>query len=475
MSKLRLEEIRHEEIVEVVIDDYGYTGEGYVELEDGWLSVPGALPGERVRVAVEEGHEMSRRLFGQVTEVLEASEHRRDPLCGRDDVCRGCQLRHLTIPEELRYKQRTIREVVAKFADLSVDDQPDIEVVSPRPIRRDDAFRIRSSLTYATDDEGFELGLVTPIRPELVPMSECPALTGAARRLVSYVGEAIEGLAERPPAWRRPTEPGEAPEIGLGHIGVASPTFGRGLVDVEVKGAASREAFDALLDRDPMVEFLNTLLETVPEDVGVSVHAGEMREQVKPPDRVRFPLHGLRLVAGFDDWIPATLKPTEVLYDRVFELLELDAEDRYLDIGCGIGTLSLLAAPECEHVTGIDINRTSVESAELNALHNDRDNTTFVPSGWEKALRQLALDGQSFDVATINPMREPLGERPLAYLSQLGVDRLVYLGPSPASAAKDIGELRDKGWRVDWLGAANIHPATYHTMLVARLERGSSA
>ena len=67
-------------------------------------------------------------------------------------------------------------------------------------------------------------------------------------------------------------------------------------------------------------------------------------------------------------------------------------------------------------------------------------------------------------------MREPLGERPLSYLEILGVERVVYLGPSPASTARDIDIMRGLGWEVVSLAGAMLHPATYHVMLVAQLE-----
>ena len=469
-----IEEILQAETVDVEIDDYGFTGEGYVRLDDGWLSVPGALPGERVRVAVEDENDHPRRVFGQVSQILAPSEQRRDPLCGRDAECRGCQLRNLTIAEELRFKERTVREVIEKYADLAVEKQPDVEVITPRPIRRGDAFRIRSRLTYGISDGEPTVGLVSPVRDELVPMYDCPALSGSARRLVTHIETTLRGLHEPPPAHVRPGGEADAAEAGISHVSVATPTFGRGLVDVVIDGVEDPESFLEMLHDERIEGFLDALADRLPEDVGLSASGADEREYLKEPRRITLPLLDLKLVAGYEDWFPATIEPTEALYRHVGARLELTEDDRYLDVGCGIGTLSILAAPHVETATGIDINRHSIEAAELNAVQNNVHNVDFMASGWEKALRKLALDNRSFSAATINPMRSPLGERPLAYLDQLGVERLMYLGPSPESAAKDIGLLRSKGWRVDHLGAANIHPATYHTMLVARLHAESA-
>jgi 23S rRNA (uracil1939-C5)-methyltransferase len=112
-----------------------------------------------------------------------------------------------------------------------------------------------------------------------------------------------------------------------------------------------------------------------------------------------------------------------------------------------------------------------VERANDLARELGRPNASFIAGAWESAGRRLLAAGERFSLATINPMREPVGERALAYLAPLGVERAVYLGPSPVAAAKDIGAMLKSGWRLDALGAANLHPATYHVMLVARLSR----
>lgn len=471
MSTLQLDDILGRSSLEVVIDDYGYQGEGYVELADGWLSVPRAMPGERVRVDVEDETTGGRRVFGHVTEVLEAHHERRDPLCDKFERCRGCQVRHLSVAEELKFKRRTVREVIDKFADLSAGEQPEIETITPEPTRRGDAFRIRSRLTYQTSDDAYELGLVTPLRDDLVPMGECPALTAAARRLVDYVVGGLDDLDVVPPGVDE-LGTSDDPDPGIRHISVASPTFGRGLIEVQAGNCDDEEAFESLLELDSIGDLLELLGERLPEDVGLAICGADTRVSVEPPERVTLPFRDRTIQAGYDDWFPATLEPTRTLYDRVLEdFLELEGDKRYLDVGCGVGTLSLLAACEVDAVTGIDSNRHSVDAAELNAVRNDVDNARFLPSGWEKALRELVLDEQTFDIATINPMREPLGDRPLAYLDQLDLSQIVYLGPSPEAASKDIGALRSKGWQIHRLAAANVHPATYHTLLIADLHR----
>ncbi len=477
MTQYSRVDIREEVEVVVRIEDFGFTGEGYVRLEDGWLSVPGALPGELVRVRLQEGQrEGSRRLFADVVQVLEPSQERRDPLCKRDEICRGCQLRHLTVAGELRFKVRTVREVMERYAGLDEKDQPQIEVVTPQPTLRGDAFRIRSSLSYRRRGEDFELGLNTAVREELIPMVDCPALVGPVQRLVASVTQCLS--AQRHYPWdeemvrqvRRRVGDIEI-SVGIRRVDVVAPNHGVGLVNILTTEPENEDHFQREVDGELLAPWLERLCETVPEKVGVAVSGGGFRRYVKEPRSIRIPIGKWNMEVGYDDWFHATLEPAESVYARMMEWLELDEGDRLIDIGCGTGTISLMASEKAQQVVGVDANVASIEVAEINAVGHGCEHVRFEVGGWEKVLRNLALDEERFSVATINPMREPLGRRALAFLRQLEVERLVYLGPSPEAAARDIGELREMGWTVERLAAGNLHPATYHTLLMAKCRR----
>lgn len=462
---------------EVVIDDFGFTGEGFVRLSDGWLSVPGALPGERIIARLQPGQrEGARRLFADIVEILKSSPLRRDPLCERDRICRGCHLRHITVAGELEFKVRTIREVMERFAQLDVAEQPDIEVITAQPTARGDSFRIRSQITYKRRPAGFELGLYSPISEGLIAMDTCPALTAPVQRLIAAIEKSLHARDSLPWDEKMAREVGEQTQgfdvdLGVCSIKVVAPTYGVGLVEVNLTEAATEEHFQSQIEEGRIGAWVRSLALTVPDQVGVAIRSGAFRHIEKEPRRIRIPIGDWQMEVGYDDWFHATLKPAEQVYQRLMQWLDLGDDDRFLDIGCGAGTIALMASETAKYVVGVDANRSSIEAAEINAANHECENIYFRAGGWEKVLRKLVMEGQKFDVATINPMREPLGDRPLAFVNALGVERLVYIGPSPEAAARDIGSLRQMGWKVERLAAGNLHPATYHTLLMASLIR----
>ena len=458
----------------MVIDGYSDDGDGCVQLDDGVLTVSGAIPGERVVARLRDDQpEESRRLMADVIDVLEPADERRDPLCQRDDICRGCQLRHLTVAAELEWKVERVRRAVEEQGGFAAAGQPEIEVVTPQPIARGDAFRIHCRLHYRRVHQGFELGLTTPLRDRLVPMVDCPAQTGPMQRLIGTVEETLSGCRQLPPDAMRvhQHDSGSDRPPALKSIRVISPTHGVGLVEIIIDELADGgDPGEAILD-DVYGPWCEALIDAVPEKVGVAIRSGDVREYLAEPRRIRIPIDKWNMEIGYDDWVHTTLEPAQSVYQTLMTWLDCTGDDRLLDIGCGTGTITLMASEEVDEVVGVDVNPSSIEAAELNAIGHGRSNVQFVAAGWERALRQLAMDGQEFSVATINPTEEPLGRRTLAFLDVLEVDRLVYLGPSPTSAARDLCELKEMGWSLTKLGAANLHPATYRTLLMAAMER----
>jgi 23S rRNA (uracil1939-C5)-methyltransferase len=441
---LTLDETIARGTVDVTIEGQGFQGEGWVRLDDGWLSVRGALPGERVRVEVQDpGRWRGRRIWGRLLRVATPSDRRRDPQCSKFPGCRGCHLRHVSVLDELGQKSETIAECIEKYAGLPREAQPVVETIAVRGAARADPFRIRTNLTVAAGTERWDVGLRAD--EELVDMVDCPALADSTRRAVERFERALAAVS-----------PVDHPSIEL--VRIAAPVHGHGYVDVRV-------AHD-----DPLDSLLGALDSELPDGFGLAVATARDRRFIRGPERIRLPMADLRLEVGYDDWFHATLEPAEALYDAIAGWLQVEPGETVLDAGCGVGTIGLLCAQSGGDVVGFDLNAGSVETAELNAMRNELD-VRFLCGAWERVFRKLTMKGARFRTVVINPMRDPLGRRALAYLRQLDAERVLYLGPSPAPSAKDIAVLRDLGFEIARLGAVNLHPATYHVMLAALLTR----
>ena len=77
----------------------------------GWVvMVPFTLPGEKVRVRVYRNHKNYSE--ADLLEVLTPSPHRQEPRCALFGRCGGCQYQHLAYPEQLKWKQQQVTELL---------------------------------------------------------------------------------------------------------------------------------------------------------------------------------------------------------------------------------------------------------------------------------------------------------------------------------------------------------------------------
>ncbi|HVW31787.1 MAG TPA: TRAM domain-containing protein, partial [Acidimicrobiia bacterium] len=115
---------------EVTVTGVAAGGEGVGRLGDGRaVFVRGALPGERVRVAVVE--EKRRFARGTLVEVLEAAPERVAPPCRLvAEGCGGCDWQHVAPDAQRRLKGRIAGDALRRIGRL---DPPEIDLGPPLP------------------------------------------------------------------------------------------------------------------------------------------------------------------------------------------------------------------------------------------------------------------------------------------------------------------------------------------------------
>lgn len=76
----------------------------------------------------------------------------------------------------------------------------------------------------------------------------------------------------------------------------------------------------------------------------------------------------------------------------------------------------------------------------------------------------------SFELVVLDPPRAGAKEL-MAPLSKLAPDRILYVSCAPSTLGRDLGMLRDGGYRVTEARAFNLFPRTAHVETVVALER----
>lgn len=114
----------------VTITGVGHGGSGVCRVDDWVCFVPHALPGDRLRIAVER--QAKGVLWGVIEEILEPSPHRHleRGCCPITDTCVACGWLHFAYPAQGEWKQRIVGDCFERIARLNVDvawaDEPSL-------------------------------------------------------------------------------------------------------------------------------------------------------------------------------------------------------------------------------------------------------------------------------------------------------------------------------------------------------------
>ena len=161
----------------------------------------------------------------------------------------------------------------------------------------------------------------------------------------------------------------------------------------------------------------------------------------------------------------------EVLYGRALEFAQLTGTETVLDLYCGIGTITLVLARRAGKAIGAEVIPAAIEDAKANAARNGVTNTEFLCADAGEAAQELARRGLRPDVICVDPPRKGISPEVVDAIAQMSPTRLVYVSCDPATLARDVARLREKGYHLQQAEAADLFPRTGHVETVALLSR----
>ncbi len=409
--------------------------------------MPGALVGEMVEIApATDGR---GRRTGRLVRVLSPAGARVPADCERADRCPGCALRHLDEDARRAWAVEQHRAALRRLA--GVDHAVPHTLLAPTPR---DGYRARAVARALASDDGLVLGLRARFGAPPVALAGCPVQTPATRALLAQVQAALRARGVTP--FDPETETGT-----LRHVVVEAAGPVRRVVLVT---AAPTTLLDDLL---PPADDLGVFVDLVPPGRFDTLRRPR---HVAGPPAADFEVEGDRFEATLPAWLPQSPASLAAVRAAVLDLLAPGVDETVLELGCGVGTLSLALARRAAVVVGVDLERAAVLDAARNAQAAGVDNATFRVGRADHAVRRLLAAGQRADAVVVHAMRKPYGAAVMRPLAAFGPRVVVYIGPSPAGLARDVATAP---WlRVDRLIFVDQIPGTGGLLTLARLVPG---
>ena len=162
---------------------------------------------------------------------------------------------------------------------------------------------------------------------------------------------------------------------------------------------------------------------------------------------------------------------TEKLYATAIRMGDFRNTDVILDAYCGIGTISLFAAPYVRKVIGVELNREAVNDARNNAKTNNMTNVSFHAgdAGHFMADMHERLDGVILD-----PPRSGCSKQFVEYLLKAEPQKIVYISCNPETQKRDCAQLIKGGYRIRKIQPVDMFPHTAHCENIVLLVRNNN-
>ena len=493
------------QILELMIEDMSSEGNGIGKADGFAVFVNNTVVGDRVKVELTKVKKNYG--FGRVVEMIEESPDRIEGFCEYAGLCGGCPYGKLDYDAQLLLKHKQVKDKLQRLGGLT---DP---VVYPVIAMESEPFRYRNKASMPVSTGGLitrKGGIMEPVHEprvgfyqarshEVVDCQDCvlqsePALA-AAKALRQFMEE--DHITSYDPRW----------EKGLMRHMIVRTAAGTGevMVILVINGKAIPNA-------QKLVEMLDEAIYNVPvyedgplagvefnlESVVLNINKkntseilGEECITIAGKPTILEEVGGMSFEISPLSFYQVNREQMVKLYDKAIEYADLKGGETVLDLYCGVGTIGLFCAKQMNEknpdnpgqVIGIESVRGAILDANRNATINGIVNARYVCGKAEEELPKMMgiikpEDGKEpkirvsqADVAILDPPRAGCDVRLLDAMVKAEPSRIVYVSCDPATLARDIKWLGEKGYEFVEATPCDMFPHTAHCEVVSLLQK----
>ncbi len=444
------------QIYETTVTDYTTEGQGIAHIDGITVFIPNAIVGERVRVRIES----LRKTWaaGKITEILEKSPHRVSRECPVAKLCGGCDFWHMDYTEETRLKADRVKTCLNRMAGEQLEEIPILAAPTCHGYRNKAQYPVSSKKGRAY------AGFFRAGTHDVVENSRClilPRETDAVKdTVVDYVNQ-----------YHIPAYDEIAHKGLLRHIYVRRGAVSGQILVCLVCNGERIPHVPELVERLKKIPGFTTLVLSVNTKKGNAV-LGDKFITLYGPGFIEDTLCGLNFRLSPRSFYQVNHHQAQRLYQAAIDQAAITKEDLVLDLYCGVGTITLAMAASAGKVIGVEVVEQAVEDARDNAKRNGIENAEFFCGDAGQAALRLEQQGVRPDVITVDPPRKGLNADTIEAITRMAPKRLVYVSCDPATLARDVALLKQRGFTLKSAQAADLFPRCAHVETVVLLSKG---
>lgn len=478
-------------IENIHIDALDHEGVGVARGHSPVAFVSGALPGETCTVQISETK--NNFVKGHAIAIQQPHVARQTAFCSYFGKCGGCQTQYLDHRTMLDMKQQAVTGLLTKFAEP--EQTQSIESAwQPALSSSGTAYRRKTRLAVDFRRSGdLRLGFRSHGSSEVISVHECAVLQPELNGLLAPLQTLVTQLQN----------PGS-----IGHIELligdenqpgSSPTVPHNSQPLAVIRTTKTLP---VADKNRLTAFAQQQHCAL----ALEVHQGEYEILSGEAAQIYYHLldgNKLRVLPG--DFVQVNPEINRAMIAQAMQWLNVQPQDKLLDLFCGTGNFSLSLAKAAKQVIGLEGVPEMVQRAKHNAQLNNIDNAEFycqdlaLPDAlaiWrKKGINKVLLDPARGGAKALMPQIMELNPEKVLYVScnpaTFGRDIAVLSGNTPGSktanktfterqlaikhlAGKTLKQAKPKAgisYKLEKIALLDMFPYTAHTELMALFVR----
>ncbi len=445
------------ETLVVEIEKLSNLGYGIAKVDGYVIFVEGACPKDKVKIKVCKKNKNFAN--AKILEIIEPSPYRVKPFCPMQNVCGACQLQFIDYQEQLKLKKQIVEDTMHSIfgSDVEIKDT----IASPKT--QEYRHKIQYPVSETRDSKRILAGYYKPASHELVNIKYCPIQPSYCDKIVEFIRQTAQecGIS----GYNEKKHSGD-----LRHVVIRTSAYNnKNLVILVVN---STKVFDKLK------KLASKIFSELDDIVGVGVNfnsqktnliLGKETQIIEGESFIEEKLCDKIFKVGADTFFQINPYTANNIFEYVKKYIAENFESPLvLDAYAGISTFGICLSDVVKKVVTVEEVKASTDLASKiikeNGIKNVEIHNMDAGKFFEK---ELNTKGRKFDITVLDPPRKGCSQESLDYALRLTKEKIIYVSCNPATLARDLKYLVEKGCKVEFIQPFDMFPHTYHIENVA--------
>ena len=454
-------------VLSVKIEAMSADGAGIARVQGEVIFVPATAVGDEAEIVIIK--ENKNYSVAKLLRIISPSPVRITPDCKVFPKCGGCAFRHVTLSEEERIKKENVEAVMQRIGKIDVTVE---NVLTPLTKH----YRNKTQIPVSQVKDTLCFGFYAPHSHRIIEEStDCvichEAFSLITKSIMNFLSSNnVEGYNEETKS------------------GIVRHLFYR--INKENKVSLSVVTNTKKIISDSFEKsFTKYITDLFPEIVNIYINYNCKDTNVVLSNDFRIiygedyfedELLGCKFKLSPDSFFQVNRVGAEEVYKKAFSLLRGKHFENVYDLYCGVGTIGITLFGmikkgevniSADRLFGIEIVQKAAECATFNALQNGISNARFMAADSLDITKSDWFDKFPPSLVILDPPRKGTTTELLDFLSDKGVKNILYISCDPATLARDMGYLSQKGYKSTSVYPVNLFPGTKHCECVVYITK----